>query len=133
MTTLESRLKGLESRSDKLVSRIDDLESRPGAGQGLNAQEVTDLIQARVNPIEKRVEGLAATNGIAGDGSGSIGLPVKICAYVTARFSQAEWIEVNYDRAIDFIFTRIPETQLYFNYGVDRPDVHQWVTLYCGE
>ena len=123
----------LGDRVESLSSRIDDLESRPGAGQGLSTQEVTDLIQARVSPLEKRVEILASTGIITGENGGGVGLRERICAFVTPRFTQAEWIETDYHRAVELLFNRLPDVQLYFHYGVSEERLHEWILNYCWE
>ena len=135
VTELEVRVDSLEQRRDvtELTARMDSLEDRPGIAGGLTAQEVMDLIRARVTPIENRMEAIA---GLAEGREVRVevgGLAARLCDYVTDRFTQPEWLATDYDRTDDLLWNAIPEMQLYFSYGFDSSDVHGWIAQYCWE
>lgn len=135
VTEVRVRVDSLEERRDiaELSARVNSIEERPGIAGGLTAQEVSDLIHARVSPIENRMESLA---GIAEGREVRVevgGLAERICAYVTERFTQGEWLAIEYDRTDDLLWIAVPETQLYFSYGFDSSDVHSWIGQYCWE
>ncbi len=135
VTELTARVDSLEQRRDvaELRARLESLEDRPGIAGGLTAQEVADLIRARVMPIENRMEALAEIaegQGVRGQAGG---LAERLCSYVTERFTQAEWLATDYNRAEDLLWIAVPETQLYFSYGFDSRDVYNWIGRYCWE